>query len=277
MSDERRFGRYGHFWHPHHFPMWKNGVFSGLDVHEPQDTTLVSDLPRHIRETRRALTAIKVLHVNFEAGVERGDLVFPDQVTDTWLRAHSDVAERQQFFGIAFPEDRAVVVSDLVLCPDWNWEPGRALYLSDLYGKMSYVERGTLAGYAITKHLVMLNIFGQHTASMISDFENWLLNQKIEITNMYNQIVQMYGDIQAIYNDIKRISDKVYLESGVYNVRAATVMNTMIPSGSIVTLPAYYYPKRNTLYLAYESNVCVPSDVGIDALYTYSALVRKRV
>ena len=52
--------------------------------------------------------------------------------------------------------------------------------------------------------------------------------------------------------------DEMHLESGVFNVRASFRLDEPVEAGEIITLPASYYPGRNTLYLSYGGAVCYP-------------------
>ena len=63
-----------------------------------------------------------------------------------------------------------------------------------------------------------------------------------------------------------------FLESGVYNVRAAMRVNENIPAGTIITLPTKYYPRRNVLYLSYNGTVCIPFGAGISSGYQYEEI-----
>ena len=186
--------------------MLQNGMFSGLDIDEPRDTELVSNLPRHIRETRRALSVIKVLRVNLEAGTERGDLVFPDKETGVWLRSHAGIPERARFFGVAFPEDRAVVVGAIAIVPDWHWKRGETLYLSDtMYGKMTHRETNHVAGMAVTGQLVMFNIFQQQWNVFVEEFKQWVEQEAIEIMSLKEYIAAMADKVketEALINQV---------------------------------------------------------------------------
>lgn len=248
------------------------GMFSGLDIHQPRDTELVANLPRHIRETRRNLTAIKVLRVELEAGTQRGDLVFPDRKTGVWLRSHEGMPDRRQFFGVAFPEDSAVIVGSVVICPDWNFEPGTTLYLDEEYGKMSEVPSGLIAGYAVTKNLVVFNIFAQEYTAIISDITEWVLQQKIEITDIMagiddlvkqaqdavDKIGQEVVDAQAILDKINEAFDLIELSAHFKNFRFAFTTTRSYVPGDILTLPYGYYAGRAMLYLAKDGVVWTP-------------------
>ncbi len=167
--------------------------FSGLDIFSPKDTEIVANLPRAIRETRKSIAMIKVLNAKFEYGTVRGDLVFPEKSTGIWLRTKADLSDRQVFFGVAFPEDNAVVVGATAYCPDWHWQSGELLYLSTSYGKLTTIphnEELPIAGYAITDKLVVFNIFSQQTLAVLDDFKDWLAGQKIEITSTVEWIKQ---------------------------------------------------------------------------------------
>lgn len=289
----------------------ETGMFSGLDIDQPRDTELLSNIPRHIRETRRNLTAIKVLRVDLEAGTDRGDLVFPDEITKVWLRSRNDLPERKKFFGVAYPEDAAVIVGAIAICPDWNFRPGAMLYLGNDYGKMTYSLTDTIAGIAITENLVMFNIFAQEYTGMFADFSKWIEEQKneiialkdqinISIEEFYIRLSQAYSDLEravaeaeAAANDAKNsandakneadrakeeadraqeIADSTVSQTGFYNTRGAFYVQTPIASGATVTLPIGYYPTRNTLYLAYAGSECIPAHVDPNAEFCYQEI-----
>lgn len=241
------------------------GMFSGLDLEQPRDKELVANLPRHIRETRRALSNIKVLRVEFEAGVERGDLVFPDGATGTWLRSHGSLPERRKFFGIAFPEDSAVVVGATALCPDWGWHPGKFLFLHPTkYGKMTHTEPDNpiRAGYALTGELMILNIFEASWYDFITDFKNWVTQESIEIqelkaylTEMADKVISIEGLIDEVWKSLQdteaNLLPRIEALKGIFGAANmfAIEVSTAMAIGGIVTVPSYNYQYSNLFLL----------------------------
>lgn len=245
-------------------------LFSGLDITQPVDTTLVAELPRHLRETRRAISMLKVLTVTFEAGVERGDLVFPDKVSGKWLRARAGVPERELFFGVAFPEDNAVVVGEAVLCPDWNWVPGQTLWLSQAnYGKMVTFDTGIVAGIAITPQLVLVNYqrsawkwFNQEMIDWlegeirdIKGLADFLKQQIIRIDILLAQFEKDMQEMKDLYEEMKRIADellpRVEALDGVFNTAQVFKVDlpTAVNAGTPVEIPAYNFQYSSILVM----------------------------
>ncbi len=63
--------------------------------------------------------------------------------------------------------------------------------------------------------------------------------------------------------------DPAVLASSVYNIRKALVAAQAVPSGSVVTLPGFYYPTRDVLYLTYQGVTCTPRLSGVEASGQY--------
>jgi hypothetical protein len=59
-------------------------------------------------------------------------------------------------------------------------------------------------------------------------------------------------------DQMEKLLNLEYLESGVYNVRRSFVVQQDIPAGGTLTLPAYYYPTRNVLFLSRQDVPCTP-------------------
>ncbi|MDR1241737.1 MAG: hypothetical protein LBM00_02975 [Deltaproteobacteria bacterium] len=70
-------------------------------------------------------------------------------------------------------------------------------------------------------------------------------------------------------DQMERLLSLEYLESGVYNVRRVFVAQQDIPVGGTLTLPVYYYPTRNVLFLTYEDTPCVPKIADVDNAGVY--------
>lgn len=70
-------------------------------------------------------------------------------------------------------------------------------------------------------------------------------------------------EMDLLVQEAKGITSTLFLESGVYNVRAAMRVNELVPAGSVLTLPAQYYPRRNVLFLSYGGVICTPYGVGV--------------
>ncbi len=60
----------------------------------------------------------------------------------------------------------------------------------------------------------------------------------------------------------EKAADSAQLSSLVYNVEDAMDLATDIPAGTIITLPVYYYPTRNILYVYYRGEMCFKSGMG---------------
>ncbi len=52
--------------------------------------------------------------------------------------------------------------------------------------------------------------------------------------------------------------DPASLASSVFNVRKAFVLEQPVKAGEIITLPGYYFPMRDVLYLSYGGTLCTP-------------------
>ena len=235
------------------------GIFSGLDIEQPSDIELVANLPRHIRETRRALSAIKVLRVNFEAGVQRGDLVFPDKETNTWLRTNASLPERRKFFGIAFPEDSAVIVGSTIICPDWSWQPGAYLYMSNSqYGKMTETpnEEDIQVAFAVTGQLIVFNVFAFEQFDFVLNFKDWLAQEQIEIIDILEEMRKLLDqsrDLEEQINKFKEYFDSLYplLDTIAHTSTSifsnVEVVTDIITAGELYNVPTYNYIESDIL------------------------------
>lgn len=65
------------------------------------------------------------------------------------------------------------------------------------------------------------------------------------------------------------ITDQASLASSVYNVRKAFVAEQPVPAGGVLTLPGFYYPTRDVLFLSYEGTVCTPRLPGVEPAGEY--------
>ncbi len=175
-------------------------LFSGLNPHEPRDNELVANLPKHIRDTRRSIGLLKVLNVKLEAGVERGDIVLYETHSDTWIRSTILTPQRSMMHGVAFPEDSAVVVGASSFCPDWNWTPGQLLYMSEEYGKMQHEPTSLVCGVAVTRKLVLFNIFGMEGYRLLGEMQQI----KIEVTHIYELILKSLESLEGTLDEIEK-------------------------------------------------------------------------
>lgn len=228
------------------------GMFSGLDIEQPADTELVANLPRHIRETRRNISAIKVLRVEFEPGVTRGDLVFPETGTNVWKRCHAGLPERRRFFGIAFPEDSAVVVGSTVICPDWGWNPGSYLYMSNnQYGRMTETpnKEGIQVAFAVTGQLIVLNVFAFEHFEFALEFKKWVEEKRIEIIDLRDQMQEMLDESRTINDRLQALIPLLdILENTVTSVYSQISVNTnIIAAGGLFSVPPYRYKDSDLL------------------------------
>lgn len=60
------------------------------------------------------------------------------------------------------------------------------------------------------------------------------------------------------YQNMLKLADAQALGAHAANVRRSSLAAEAVPAGGILTLPAWYYPKRNILYLAVDGMVCAP-------------------
>ena len=61
-----------------------------------------------------------------------------------------------------------------------------------------------------------------------------------------------------VYRRMLELADAQVLGAHAVNARRSSVVTEAVPAGGILTLPAWYYPKRNILYLAVDGMVCAP-------------------
>lgn len=66
-----------------------------------------------------------------------------------------------------------------------------------------------------------------------------------------------------------RLVDPASLASSVYNVRKAFALENDIAQGGVLTLPGYYFPVRDVLFLSYNGTVCTPKLAGVEASGEY--------
>ncbi len=60
------------------------------------------------------------------------------------------------------------------------------------------------------------------------------------------------------YKLMLQILDPSLRDSYAFNVRRSMIVKTPVPSGGILTLPAWYYPLRAIMYLSVDGMVCTP-------------------
>ena len=63
--------------------------------------------------------------------------------------------------------------------------------------------------------------------------------------------------------------DPASLASSVFNVRKAFVLQSDVATGNILTLPGYYFPTRDVLFLSYMGTVCTPKLPGVESAGEY--------
>lgn len=93
----------------------------------------------------------------------------------------------------------------------------------------------------------------------------WLLSRALiapigksgdDYLKQLDDLAQLMKDLQGILDEMRQLADGMYLESGVYNVRASFKVKESVSAGSIITLPAGYFPKRRVLLVFYGGTLC---------------------
>lgn len=107
-------------------------------------------------------------------------------------------------------------------------------------------------------------------AQNLEEIATLTLESNIAINNNTAASLDSLRDALATgKEEIERLCTLLHLESGVYNTRAAFYYNNDITAGDEVSLPVFYYPKRNTLLVIYKGTICTPSGIGSDTSYSY--------
>ena len=63
--------------------------------------------------------------------------------------------------------------------------------------------------------------------------------------------------------------DPASLASSVYNVRKPFTAEAEVAAGGVLTLPGYYFPTRDVLFLGYDGTICTPRKVGVEMAGEY--------
>ena len=69
---------------------------------------------------------------------------------------------------------------------------------------------------------------------------------------------QVKSAIAQFCEDMRSYMDPVYLNSYAYNTRRTACVDASIPSGSTITLPVWYFPKRDILFWSVDGVICTP-------------------
>jgi len=68
---------------------------------------------------------------------------------------------------------------------------------------------------------------------------------------------------------VSLIASPGILSSSAYNIRKPFVVVKDLPEGSVLTLPAHYFPGRDVLFLGFEGAICNPRKAGVETAGEY--------
>ena len=73
-----------------------------------------------------------------------------------------------------------------------------------------------------------------------------------------NLTEQVKRAIEQFKAEMRSYMDPVFLNSYAFNVRRTSCVEANVPSGSIITLPVWYFPTRDILFWSVDGMVCTP-------------------
>ena len=84
------------------------------------------------------------------------------------------------------------------------------------------------------------------------------VTSEVTPTEFWKELLDASKAALEVYQRMLELADTQALGAHAVNVRRSGVALETVPAGNVLTLPVWYYPKRNILYLAVDGMVCTP-------------------
>ena len=81
----------------------------------------------------------------------------------------------------------------------------------------------------------------------------------------YNDFLKILEEIRQLLEEMRRIADDETIKASVKNIHKPWVAQSEVASGGVMTLPGWYYPKRDILMLWYQGQFCIPLKPLVEA------------